>query len=495
MTVGSTRRRLTPPRRIAGTASTGMARTTAKTSRLAAVRPGDRAVGGQPGLDEHPVLQRGAERAAAGRDLRQRVARQLRADDGGPRRPAHGQVLERPQARERERLQAGHRGQPPRGQLVEVVPRAEDVDQARRDEVERDAGDGEPEHAAAQPSGRGGLGGLPALDLVLDVRALVDRALDAVADLAHRRSASVRTAGVSEDHPGGVTARHPRRGDSRAVFPSLRGYRQEWLRGDVIAGLTVWAVLVPESLAYASIAGVSPVVGLYAAPPALLLYALLGSSRHLSSGRCRPPRRCRRRRSRTSPPRARPEYVTLTAALAITTGIAALAAGLLRLGFLASFISEPVLKGFIVGLALTIIAGQLPKLFGVEKGDGELLRADLGPARRARRHERGDAGDRPRLARGGARPAPVRAGRPGVAGGGGARGRAGRAASSPTASTSSARSTAGCRRSASPTRPPRTTSTWRRARSASRSSASPRASARPRPTRRATTTRSTRTAS
>ena len=54
------------------------------------------------------------------------------------------------------------------------------------------------------------------------------------------------------------------------MFSSLRGYRSEWLRGDLIAGLTVWAVLVPESLAYASIAGVSPVVGLYAAPGALI---------------------------------------------------------------------------------------------------------------------------------------------------------------------------------------------------------------------------------
>jgi MFS superfamily sulfate permease-like transporter len=68
------------------------------------------------------------------------------------------------------------------------------------------------------------------------------------------------------------------------VFSSLRGYDRRWLRGDVIAGLTVWAVLVPESLAYASIAGVSPVIGLYAAPAALILYAAFGSSRHLIVG-------------------------------------------------------------------------------------------------------------------------------------------------------------------------------------------------------------------
>jgi sulfate permease, SulP family len=68
------------------------------------------------------------------------------------------------------------------------------------------------------------------------------------------------------------------------LFSSLAGYDRSWLRGDVLAGMTVWAVLVPEALAYASIAGVSPVVGLYAAPGALLLYAAFGSSRHLVVG-------------------------------------------------------------------------------------------------------------------------------------------------------------------------------------------------------------------
>jgi SulP family sulfate permease len=67
------------------------------------------------------------------------------------------------------------------------------------------------------------------------------------------------------------------------------------------------------------------------------------------------------------------QFVQLTVALALATGVAAVVAGLLRLGFLASFISEPVLKGFIIGLALTIVAGQLPKLFGVEGSDGDFF--------------------------------------------------------------------------------------------------------------------------
>ncbi len=65
------------------------------------------------------------------------------------------------------------------------------------------------------------------------------------------------------------------------LFSSLWHYQAGWLKADLLAGLTVWAVLVPESLAYATIAGVPPVVGLYAAVPSLVLYCALGSSRHL----------------------------------------------------------------------------------------------------------------------------------------------------------------------------------------------------------------------
>lgn len=158
------------------------------------------------------------------------------------------------------------------------------------------------------------------------------------------------------------------------LMGSLRGYRRDWLRGDVVAGLTVWAVLIPESLAYASIAGVSPVIGLYAAIPALLLYPVFGSSRHVVVGPM----------SATAALSAGviggivnatgDDFTAYTAGLAIAVGVVALVAGLLRLGFLANFISEPVLKGFIVGMALVIIVGQLPKFFGVDGGEGNFFR-------------------------------------------------------------------------------------------------------------------------
>jgi MFS superfamily sulfate permease-like transporter len=113
---------------------------------------------------------------------------------------------------------------------------------------------------------------------------------------------------------------------------------------------------------------------LYAAPGALLLYAALGSSRQLITG----PMAATAALSAATvaelvPVGAGDRFTAMTAALAITTGLAALLAGVLRLGFLASFISEPVLKGFIVGLALTILIGQVPKLLGIEKGSGDFF--------------------------------------------------------------------------------------------------------------------------
>jgi high affinity sulfate transporter 1 len=163
-----------------------------------------------------------------------------------------------------------------------------------------------------------------------------------------------------------------------SVLGSFRGFQRSGIRYDALAGLTVWAVLVPESLAYATIAGVPPVVGLYAAVPALLLYALLGSSRHMVVATMSATAALSASIVGAYAAAGSEDYLALTATLAIVTGVLAILAGLLRFGFLASFISEPVLKGFIVGLALTIIAGQLPKLFGVEKTEGNFFQQIAG---------------------------------------------------------------------------------------------------------------------
>ena len=158
------------------------------------------------------------------------------------------------------------------------------------------------------------------------------------------------------------------------AFQSLSGYDRGWLRGDLIAGLTVWAILVPEALAYATIAGVSPVVGLYAAPAALVLYAAFGSSRYLIVGPMSATAALSAAAVADLTTGGPDEVLAFTGVVALMTGAYALAAGVLRLGFLASFISEPVLKGFIIGMALTIIIGQVPTIFGVEKEDGSFFR-------------------------------------------------------------------------------------------------------------------------
>jgi sulfate permease, SulP family len=132
-------------------------------------------------------------------------------------------------------------------------------------------------------------------------------------------------------------------------------------------------VLIPEALAYASIAGVSPVVGLYAAAPALVFYAAFGSSRQLVVGPMSATAAVSAAAVGQYAAQGSSDFVALTATLAIATGLAALLAGILRLGFLANFISQPVMKGFIIGLALTIIVGQLPKLFDVKKGSGDFF--------------------------------------------------------------------------------------------------------------------------
>jgi sulfate permease, SulP family len=145
----------------------------------------------------------------------------------------------------------------------------------------------------------------------------------------------------------------------------LRGYQRAWLRGDVIAGVTVASYLVPQVMAYATVAGVPPVAGLWAALPALVVYALLGSSPSLSMG---PEATTALMTAIAVGPLAAGDsarYAELATTLALLVGLMGVAAWLLRLGFVADLLSRPVLVGYMAGVALIMIADQLSRVTGV----------------------------------------------------------------------------------------------------------------------------------
>jgi sulfate permease, SulP family len=145
----------------------------------------------------------------------------------------------------------------------------------------------------------------------------------------------------------------------------LRGYQASWLRGDILAGLTVAAYLVPQVMAYATVAGLHPVAGLWAALPALVIYALLGSSPSLSMG---PEATTALMTAIAIGPLAAgnpARYAELAATLALLVGAMGVAAWILRLGFIADLLSRPALIGYMAGVAFIMIAGQLGRVTGV----------------------------------------------------------------------------------------------------------------------------------
>ncbi|MGW4965146.1 SulP family inorganic anion transporter [Nonomuraea sp. NPDC004186] len=145
---------------------------------------------------------------------------------------------------------------------------------------------------------------------------------------------------------------------------TLTAYRREWLRGDLLAGLTVAAYLVPQVMAYATVAGLPPVTGLWAILAPLALYALLGSSRQLSVG---PESTTALMTATAIGPLAAGNpagYASLAASLALIVGLLCLGCRLLRLGFVADLLSRPILVGYLAGVAVIMIASQLGKLIG-----------------------------------------------------------------------------------------------------------------------------------
>ncbi len=150
------------------------------------------------------------------------------------------------------------------------------------------------------------------------------------------------------------------------ILEWLPAYNKAWLRPDLIAALTLWAVLVPEAMAYADLAGMPAETGLYAAPLALIAYAVFGTSRHLDVGPSSAVAALSFSVVIGLAAGGSQEFILLTITLALMAGLMLILGGLLRLGVLADFLSRPVLDGFVVGVAITIAVGQLDKLLGYE---------------------------------------------------------------------------------------------------------------------------------
>jgi SulP family sulfate permease len=153
----------------------------------------------------------------------------------------------------------------------------------------------------------------------------------------------------------------------------LPAYPRDFLRSDLISGVTVWAVMVPVAMAYAEMAGLPPQFGLYTAFAALLGYAIFGTSRQLkvttSSTMAVMSAAVVVVMAAGDPAR----YAALSAALALTVGVILLLGGIARLGFISDFLSKSVVTGFVFGLALVIAIGQLPKLLGLPSGQGDFF--------------------------------------------------------------------------------------------------------------------------
>jgi sulfate permease, SulP family len=169
------------------------------------------------------------------------------------------------------------------------------------------------------------------------------------------------------------------------ILSWLPRYDRSWFTFDAIAGLTLWGLVVPEGMAYAGIAGLPPQAGLYTLVVSLLVYALLGTSRHLSVGGTSATAALlassvaaavvASASATASDPRS---YETYAAAFVLVTGLVFLVAGIARMGFITQFLSKPVMDGFVVGLAVFVVVGQLSKLFGVEKPEGNTVEKLIG---------------------------------------------------------------------------------------------------------------------
>ena len=157
------------------------------------------------------------------------------------------------------------------------------------------------------------------------------------------------------------------------VLGWLPAYPRDWLLPDLMAGLAIWAVMVPEGMAYSGIVGVPPIMGLYTIVPPLIAYALLGTSRLLVVGPDTATGLISALTVGAIAAQGTAAFNSLTSTLAILIGALFLLFGILRMGWVAAFIPTPAMRGFIEGLVCVTIIGQVPHLLGIvgTSGNGQ----------------------------------------------------------------------------------------------------------------------------
>src|SRR5262249_29423860 len=164
--------------------------------------------------------------------------------------------------------------------------------------------------------------------------------------------------------------------DAQRLLPILRwlpAYRRDWLVPDLLAGLAIWAVMVPEGMAYAGIVGVPAIMGLYTIVAPLIAYAVFGSSRLLVVGPDTATGLISALTVGSIAAQGTADFNALTSTLAVLIGAFFLLFGAMRMGWVAAFIPAPVMRGFIEGLVYVTIIGQVPHLLGISGGPGNFF--------------------------------------------------------------------------------------------------------------------------
>jgi len=150
------------------------------------------------------------------------------------------------------------------------------------------------------------------------------------------------------------------------ILDWLPNYRKEWLKGDIYSGITIGFLLIPQGIAYALIAGLPPIYGLYTAMIPQVVYAFLGTSRQLSIGPAAMDSLIVLSGVSALAAIGSEHFIILAVLLAFIVGLFQIAFGLFKLGFLVNFLSKPVISGFTSGSAIIIAMNQFGNLFGID---------------------------------------------------------------------------------------------------------------------------------